>query len=206
MMHNEATENLGYLKELAQQGANAPLLGGRIGLMWNILLIPALITHGLAITGRLNVPEDRIGMIWMAFGITGGILSVILARGLNNKPGSGSLGNRIESIVWPTTALLIFAFAISIGFAVGQNGSSTELFNMIVPFAFGIGTINMMLLGRITRQSFLTFAGLASGVFMVLTTVFIDSPNLYFLAAGGVVLSGILPGLAQMRKEPADVA
>jgi len=206
MTRSEATENIGYLKELAEQGANAPLLGGRIGLMWNVLLIPALIAHGLAITGKIGIQPNRIGLIWMTFGIVGGILSVILGRGLNKKPGCGSLGNRIETIVWPTTAIMIFAFAISIGLAVGLKDSSPKLFNMIVPFAFGIGAINMILLGRITRQAFLTFAGLASGAFMVLTTVLIDNPNLYFLAAGGVVLTGILPGLVQMRKEPANVA
>jgi len=85
------------------------------------------------------------------------------------------------------------------------QGAGHELFNMIVPFAFGLGAVNMILLGRITRQSFLTMSGIASGLFMILTAIFIQNPNLYFLAAAGVVVTGILPGLIQMRKEPANV-
>jgi len=155
MTNQEVKENLGYLKELAEQGSNAPLLGGRVGLMWTGLLVPTLLIHGLAATGKIGFPVQNIGMLWMGFGIVGGILSALLARGLDKKPGSGSLGNRIESISWPVTAVLIFAFAISIAVAVMTQGAGHELFNMIVPFAFGLGAVNMILLGRITRQSFL---------------------------------------------------
>ncbi len=206
MTNQEVKENLGYLKELAEQGSNAPLLGGRVGLMWTGLLVPTLLIHGLAATGKIGFPVQNIGMLWMGFGIVGGILSALLARGLDKKPGSGSLGNRIESISWPVTAVLIFAFAISIAVAVMTQGAGHELFNMIVPFAFGLGAVNMILLGRITRQSFLTMSGIASGLFMILTAIFIQNPNLYFVAAAGVVVTGILPGLIQMRKEPANVA
>jgi len=205
MTNQEARESIDYLKGLAEQGSNAPLLGGRIGLMWTGLLVPTLIVHGLAATGKIGLPIQNIGMVWMAFGIIGGILSFILSRGIDKKPGTGSLGNRIESISWPITAIIIFAFAISIAAAVAINDVGHAFFNMIVPFAFGLGAVNMILLGRITRQSFLTMSGIASGLFMVLSTVFIQDPKLYFIAAAGVLLTGVLPGLIQMRKEPANV-
>jgi len=51
MTNQEVKETLGYLKELAEQGSNAPLLGGRVGLMWTGLLVPTLLIHGLAATG-----------------------------------------------------------------------------------------------------------------------------------------------------------
>ena len=205
MTKTEAHENLDYLKSLAEQGAKAPLLGGRIGLMWNILLVPTLCVHGLATIGKINLPENRMGLIWLVFGVSGGILSAILSRNIGKKPGTGSTGNRIESIIWPTTALLIFAYAFSIMGALLMNNATPILFNTIMPFAFALGAVNYTLLGRITGQGFLRISGLISALFMVLTMIMVNQPSVYFLSALGVLFTGVLPSVIQMSKEPSYV-
>jgi len=206
MTKTDAHKNLDYLKSLAEQGANTPLLGGRIGLVWTALLVPTLFIHGAAAAGMLNISENSVGMLWMVFGIVGGILSFILSRNLDKKPGSGSIGNKIESLIWPVQALLIFGYAIAAVLAINLNKAPLIIINTIMPFAFALGAVNLILLGRITQQSYLFLAGIVSGLFMLLTMVFITEPSIYFISAIGVFFTGVLPSIIQMRKEPEYVA
>jgi len=201
MTKTDVHENIDYLKSLAEQGANTPLLGGRIGLMWTVLLVPTLFIHGLALTGKISISESMIGGVWMLFGIAGGVLTFLLGRSLDKKPGAGSIGNKIESIVWPTQTLLIFGFAISTVLAVNLNNAPTMLIHTIMPFAFALGSISLVLLGRITQKIYMFLAGLASAVFMILTMVFVTQPTVYFLSAFGVLLTGVLPSIIQLRNE-----
>jgi hypothetical protein len=205
MTREDAKQNLSYLKTVAEQGANAPLLGGRIGLMWTALLVPTLSIHGLSAMGKIGMPESRIGLLWLAFGFIGGILSAILSRNLDEKPGAGSLGNRVEAIVWPVQAVLIFGFAISIVIGSAVNDVPVLLFNTIMPFAFALSAVSLVLLGRLTEQGYLMTAGIASALFMVVTTIFVANPLVYIIAAIGVVFTGVVPNIIQMRKEPANV-
>lgn len=43
MTNSKTIADIGYLKTIAEEGRNAPLLGGRIGLMWTTLLVPTLV-------------------------------------------------------------------------------------------------------------------------------------------------------------------
>ena len=201
MTKSEVHQNIDYLKSIAEQGINSPLLGGRIGLMWTVLLVPTLLIHGAAATGKLEISENAIGAIWMVFGIVGGVLTYILSRGLDAKDGAGSIGNRIESIIWPVQALLIFAYAIGAVFAVSIFNLPPESINTLMPFAFGLTSVNLILLGRITQQGYLFYAGVASAIFMFISISFVNHGEIYFVAALGVFITGVIPNLMQLRKE-----
>ena len=72
MDKNQMLSDLGYLKTLAESGQKSPLLGGRIGLMWTVLLVPTLIANGLVQTGIIQMQPQYIGLLWMCFGVLGG--------------------------------------------------------------------------------------------------------------------------------------
>lgn len=205
MTSQDAKQDLDYLKSVAERGANAPLLGGRVGLLWTVLLVPTLCLHGLAAMGSVGIPANNIGIVWMTFAIVGAILSVLLSRGLDKKPGAGSIGNQIEAVIWPVQAVVIFGYAISIALAVNMSNAPTLIFNTIMPFAFAMGALSLLVLGRITKQGFLGVAGSLSFIFMILTMIFVTDAKVYFVSALGVVFTGILPNVIQMRKEPANV-
>ncbi|MDA8708800.1 hypothetical protein N9M10_05425 [Hellea sp.] len=68
MTKEQILADLDYASSIAKDGANTPLLGGPIGLMWGCLVVPTLIAHGAIMEGLINLPQDKIGFIWMAYG------------------------------------------------------------------------------------------------------------------------------------------
>jgi len=76
------------------------------------------------------------------------------------------------------------------------------LFNMIIVFAFALITINMAVLGHLTKLGYIRIAALAAGVATVISYFMVSSPNVYFFAAFGVVITQIIPSLIGLSKEP----
>lgn len=202
MTKSEMLADLAYVKSVAEEGRNAPLLGGRIGLMWTGLLVPTLIAHGMTITGKTPIAPGNAGFLWLAFAVIGVILSFILVATIKGKPGGNALANRIESVIWPTSTLLIFAFAFTMGFTFSRSGMPEVIFDTIMPFAFALTALNLTILGKITGKTYLKFAGLIAGLAVIVCTLLIGNPALYYAAAVGVLLTGVLPSLMQMRDEP----
>lgn len=201
MTKSEILEDIGYLKSVAEEGRNAPLLGGRIGLMWAVLLVPALIIHGLAAQGTIALPIENIGAIWMGYGLLGGLLSFVLVRGIKDQPGARNIANQVESVMWPVTAFLIFGYAIGIALGVAKFDLPHFTFNSIIPFAFALSAVNLAVLSKLTGGGFYRVAAMAAGLFMIASAVLMARAEVYFLAAAGVVLTGILPNILQMKNE-----
>lgn len=205
MSTDRAIANLEYLKSLAETGQRTPLLGGKFGLAWTLLLIPMLVVHGLSLGQVIGLPIENIGFLWLGFGLVGGVLMVVLRRTSPECGGAGSVGNQIERTIWPITALLIFAFAISVTLSTLFFGAPTILYNMIMPLAFGLNALNYGVLSRMTGETYLGAASWCAAAFMVATTVFIMRPEVYFIAALGVLLSGVIPSLLELRRETTHV-
>lgn len=198
----ETMADIGYLKSIAEEGRNAPLLGGRIGLMWTALLIPTLIIHGVTAMGKGPLAIQHIGALWLAFGIIGGGISILLARGLDKKSGANSIANKVEAFVWPITAILIFAYAIALTIGQVTTNISPLMFNSIMPFAFALSAVNLGVLAALTGKSYFKYSAALSGLAMIACTLLMARPEVYFVAAAGVLLTGVLPSLLQMKDEP----
>ncbi|HIK63551.1 MAG TPA: hypothetical protein EYG02_00805, partial [Henriciella marina] len=70
-MSKTASDDLAYVRSLAEAGANAPLLGGRFLVWWGGLVTAAYIGHYLIITGMLGVGLDALGIMWTGFIVLG---------------------------------------------------------------------------------------------------------------------------------------
>lgn len=144
---------------------------------------------------------EHIGALWMGFGIIGGGLTFVLARGLDKKPGANSIANKVESIMWPVTALLIFAFAIALAIGMAFTKVPPVMFNSIMPFAFALTAVNLTVLGTLTGKSYFKGCAALAGLSVITCGILIARPDVYFVAAAGVLLTGVLPSLIQMRDE-----
>lgn len=151
--------------------------------------------------GKGPLAIQHIGVLWMGFGLIGGILSFVLARGLDKKAGSSSVANKVEAVIWPATALLIFAYAIALTAGAALGKVPPLFFNSIMPFAFALSAVNLAVLGHLTGKSYFKLSALLSGIAMIACTILITRPEAYFLAAAGVAVTGVIPSLLQMRDE-----
>src|SRR4051795_8632287 len=103
------SEDIRYVRELAESGAHAPLLGGRFMAWWGLLLTSAYLLHHLALSGIVGDGETIFGWIWGGFGALGATGQYVLARTMPPKAGSGSAGNRASRAVWVAGACSILS-------------------------------------------------------------------------------------------------
>ena len=192
-----------YVRQLAESGAHAPLLGGRFMLWWGLLLTLAYTGQHLALNGLAGRNHTIFLWIWLSFGLVGGAGQALLVRSMPAKAGAGSAGNRATRPVWFAGAFAIAAMIAGCAVAAGQ-GAGAATFDWIVPLAFAVYACALTVTGSLARNRATIAAGAGAVVMVGLFTAMILSPDRYLLAAAGVVLTVLLPGLLLLKAEPRD--
>jgi hypothetical protein len=194
-------EDLRYVRQLAESGAHAPLLGGRFMAWWGLLLTAAYIAHHLALAGALGSDTTIFPLIWGSFGILGLGGQLLLARSMPGKSGAGSAGNRASRVAWCAGALAI-ASMVGGTTAAAAAGAGPATFDWIVPVAFAVYASALLVTGALARSRVTMAAGAGAIVMVGLYTAFIHSPDRYLLAAAGIFLTVMVPGLLVLKAEP----
>jgi len=205
MTKDQILADLDYVSTLAKEGANTPLLGGRIGLMWGCLLVPTLLITGLIHMKFIKVEPNFIGICWLAFGIIGGISTLVLGRSLDDKPGAYSVSNRVEQATWAGTTFLLFGMAIAVTYSVLVLSKPYWLFDMIMAVAFGTYVVNYYVIAKMTGVKSLYIPMLISFLLMIFIIIFIGQPFIYLIASAGVFITAIIPSYLSLKKEPSNV-
>ena len=196
-----AQEDLRYVRQLAESGAHAPLLGGRFMAWWGLLLTLAYVAHHLALSGRIGDGRSIFAIIWIGFSALGLLGQMVLVRSMPDKAGAGSAGNRASRTIWIAAAAAIGSMVAGCAIAA-STGAGRATFDWIVPVAFAVYACALIVTGSLAKNR-ATFAAGAGAVVMVgLFTALILSPDRYLLAAAGVALTVLLPGLVLLRAEP----
>lgn len=194
-------EDLRYVRQLAESGAHAPLLGGRFMAWWGLLLTTAYVAHHFALAGTIGDGRTIFLLIWSAFGILGLGGQLLLGRSMPAKAGAGSAGNRASRIAWCTAGLAI-ASMVAGATAAAVTGAGPATFDWIVPVAFAVYACALMVTGGLARSRVTMIAGAGAIAMVGIFTALIFSGDRYLLAAVGVFLTVLLPGLLLLRAEP----
>ena len=194
-------EDIQYVRQLAESGAHAPLLGGRFMAWWGLLLTAAYTCHHLALRGAIGDGDSVFGMIWLSFSVLGVIGQLVLARGMPRKAGEGSAGNRASRSVWFAAALAIGSMVFGSALAAAK-GAGPATFDWIVPVAFAVYACALIVTGSLAKNRVTIAAGGGAIVMVGLFTALILSPDRYLLAAAGVAATVLIPGLLLLKSEP----
>ena len=185
---------------IARAGRHTPLLGGEIGLMWSALATVALTAHGVVVMGWTGIPEPLVGLIWLAYGILGTILMLILGKSVSKKPGVNSALNQASAGTWVSMSLMVGTIAITIAVAFALNLVPRMAFNFIVPAAFALAAVSYGVLARLAGLGYLRFAAIASGISTSITLFMLTDPLMYFVAGGLLFISGVIPSFIELRR------
>lgn len=194
-------EDLRYVRQLAESGAHAPLLGGRFMTLWGLLLTAAYIAHHLALTGAISNDRSVFAVIWIGFSALGLIGQAVLVRSMPAKAGASSAGNRASRTIWMAVAASIGSMVIGCAIAA-RTGAGPAAFDWIVPVAFAVYACALIVTGSLARNRPTFAAGVGAVIMVGLFTALILSPDRYLVAAAGVALTVLLPGLVLLRAEP----
>ncbi len=201
MTAHATSEDIEYVRQLAESGAHAPLLGGRFMVWWGALLTAAYVTHHLALHGLIGDGRTIFALIWSSFGLAGVTGQFVLLRGMPHKAGAGSAANRASRTVWVAGGFAITAMFIGSAIAASR-GAGPATFDWIVPVAFAVYSCALIVTGSLARSRPTLAAGAGAVIMVGLFTAMILSPDRYLVAAAGVVLTVLLPGLLLLRAEP----
>jgi hypothetical protein len=192
--------DLADLKRLAEEGRSAPLLGGRY----------LVLAGGLTMVGLLaNYAIIQAGISgWWAIGLFMILIGIGLAVGstfkrtLADRPGAGSLSNRIEATVWSVGGLGIFIFFVGyvLRAAFGLE-APTIVGGLIGTVAFLVYGIGFLTTAGVSRETWLKVPGYASLGFALLTMLVAGRIESLLVAAAGVFLLAVVPGWILLGRE-----
>ncbi len=203
MSTDSATHDLEYLRELAESGRNAPLLGGRFLAWWGGLLTVAYLGHFLLVTGSLGLPSSAFAWLWIAFAVMGYAGHFVLLKNFSEeKPGVGAVGNQVQRIVWVTAGIALFAFFASLAIKSVVIGQAAPGFAYSLPLVFTAYGIALTTTGYLGQSTVLRRAGGAALILVAVSTLLVGSGFDWLLASIGAALTVFLPGVLLMRKEP----
>lgn len=205
MTREEMKSDLAYLREMAEAGARAPLVGGRFAVWWGGLASLVLLAHWAIVTERLPLESQSLWILWLGFIVIGSVGSALLGMTLRAKPGLGAAGNRASSAVWPAmgASLLVFWFSITAGVLTGRL--EPIFFNMMLPVALLGYSVAWLTTAQMARRPALFLPSAAALAGMAASVVFVMTAEVYLIASCAVFVSTVVPGLLMVRGEPGDV-
>ena len=197
-------DDLSYIRDLAEAGQNAPLLGGRFLALWGGLVSLAYLGHFLIASGALGLGGSAYMFLWLAFGVLGGLGQYILVSRIGEKPGRASAANRVQTVLWTTSGIFFFVYFTGLIARIVITGSGVEGFYWSVPMVLGAYGVGQFVTGVISGQPALKFAGIAAFA-GVLGAVFLTGTEyIWLVGAASAFLAVFVPGILMMRAEPAD--
>lgn len=205
MTKSDILNDLDYVKTLAEEGRNAPLLGGRIGLWWGVLLCITLFLHWMMETGSWVTEPYMVGVLWIGFAIIGVAGSEVLKNTIKGKPGALAANNRVAHALWTGNTFFLFLFGFAAGTSAGFGFNNFEIMNLMIPLAFGLYGLTGYVTSKISGEHWLLIPTLAAFAIKVLALFMLSSSHLLLVAIMGVVVTIIIPDVIHMRREPKAV-
>jgi hypothetical protein len=196
-----ASDDIAYVRQLAESGARAPLVGGRFMAWWGLLIAIGWTAQHLAINRVIGDGNTIFAIIWATFGVAGMLGQLLLARSMPTKAGQGSAGNRASRTVWGAGAFAIGSMVVGV-FVLANAGGGYQVFDWIVPVAFAVYACALIVTGSLAGEKIALIAGYGAVVMVGLFTAFMLNPDRYLLAAAGAALTVLLPGILLVVREP----
>ena len=196
-----SSEDLAYVRHLAESGARAPLIGGRFMAWWGLLVTIGWTAQHLAINGVIGDGRMIFGIIWFSFGIVGTLGQFALVRSMPAKAGEGSAGNRASRTVWGAGALAIVSMVVGLA-VLARSGIGYQVFDWTVPVGFAVYACALIVTGSLAGERIVTVAGYGAVAMVGLFAALILHPDRYLLAAAGGAVTVMLPGVLLLVREP----
>lgn len=205
MNQTSLSDDLAYVRDLAEAGERAPLLGGRFLTMWGALVSIAYALHYATAANLFGWPDLAFAWIWGSFMVLGVAGQAIMVRSIRNKPGGNSVGNRSEATVWMAGGFALFAYFIALILKSFQTGVTAPGFETSLPIVFAIYGVGLITTGIMGKAKVQTYAGFGALAMIVLATWFEGTVEIWAVAALGAFLTVFVPGLIMLRQEPKSV-
>lgn len=197
--------DIAYMKSLAHQGRNAPLIHGPILVAAGTIFGTASLIQWTIQAGVLVVDPMAQLWVWLAAGVLFGVALAVLLRRSARKAGFAGVINQSTGVAWSGVGFIIFAVWLAmlvIGFVEG-NWEFMRLMPSLVFAAYGAAwTVSAAMTGQkwMNAVALLAFAG------AVALGPLSNQAAGYLVFVALLLLVVLFPGLYLMRREAAGRA
>lgn len=198
-------DDLAYVRDLAEAGQQAPLLGGRFLTFWGALISVAYALHYSIAADLFGWPDVAYGWVWSIFILVGLIGQAALAYSVRNKPGGHSVGNRSLATVWMAGGFALFAYFGTLIVKSIVIGGSVPGFEASLPIVFAVYGISMITSGIMGQLKILSYAGYGAFAMLALAIWFDGTDFSWAVASLAAFLTVLVPGVIMLREEPKNV-
>ena len=201
--------DLAFVKAMAEEGRNTPLVNGSMYVLWGGLIsAAALLVYadavGLFALGPLAGVWPWVGAIGLGWAI-----SFFLGPRSGAKPGASTLGNQTAMAVWFSVGLFITLFWVTL---MVVHDDFTQfgvppyfLFGLMFPLAFGLMGVALFATATAARVPWLRWVAVIAWGASVLSLATITSAHQILIGAVGMLACSVVPGLILMRSEPSEI-
>ncbi|MEO1135159.1 MAG: hypothetical protein AAFW68_00950 [Pseudomonadota bacterium] len=205
----DLASELAYVRSLAEEGRDAPLVGGIYYVLWGALMGAASAFAFLGASDVISVGAVGMTAPWVIAGILGWTLSLLIGRNGRPKPGAMTLGNRTAQSVWFSVGVSMTVFWLAL-MIVHDNFTAYGvpayfLFSLMFPIAFGVYGVAFFATAVAARLSWLKAFAALSWAFCVLSMFLLGSDVQFLAGSAGCLLCAVLPGAMLMRGEPKEI-
>ena len=206
---DDISDDLAYVKALAEEGRDTPLVGGVMYVIWGCLIgTAALLVYAHAMSW-ISLGSMAGYAPWITASAIGWVLSVFLGRRANRKPGAATLGNKTATAVWCSVGIFITGFWIVL-MVVHDNFQADGippyfLFGLMFPMFFGLYGVALYATATAARATWLRWFAALSWIMSALSMVLMASPHQMLVAVIGCFIGVAGPGLILMRNEPSEI-
>ena len=208
-MTDDIRDDLAYVKALAEEGRDTPLVGGVYYVLWGSLI--ALASAFVYAQALKLVDVGGLGWYvpWIAVFVIGWAASIALGRRTGAKPGAATLGNRTAGAVWFAVGVFMTGFWFTL-MIVHDNFISLGvppnfLFSLMFPIGFGLYGVAFYATAAAGRLSWLKWCAVAAWICSALALSLMATAHQLLVGAIGSLVCVVLPGLIMMRGEPSEV-
>jgi len=120
-------DDIEFVRQMAEEGAQAPNIGGRFAVLWGVLITTALVLHWSAFQSWSPIEPQHLMYTWIGSVAVGFVGNFIIGSSLNSKPGASAPGNRAGEAIWmivgPGFGVLFAGVAVAPCSGRSLNGS-----------------------------------------------------------------------------------
>lgn len=187
--------DIGFLRELAEEGRTAAPAGGAILVAAGVIYGGAAVGHWLVQSGRIGASDWAYPLIWL--GATG-LFLVALTAIKRRMPKSATAGGRAASIAWAGVGWTIAAMSGSIALIAARTHSAIPVL-LFAPLVLALYGLAWMVAAAVSRKRWIWATSAASYLLALVNAWLSGTDSGMLIYAASLALLAIAPGVVLMR-------
>jgi hypothetical protein len=193
-------DDVAFMRNLAEDGRNAPLLGGEISMAAGLCFGAASLAHYAALKGWLGEVGPEFNLIWIGAGALFAAFLVLSIRRQRSQRGAAATVNRATGSAWQGVGLAVFAIFGGFIMASARTGEWI-IMAMLVPVILALYGAAWAVAGEMTGRTWIKGVAGLSLILSVLTGWLAGTAEQYLVYAAALVLTAFIPGVIMLRQE-----